>query len=276
MRPTRFAWPSATATDRSRRSCRARRASTASSWSVAACRSRATIRRACAAPASPTARTGRGSRATTRSTCSASRTGTRPTTRRARSSAAPRSCARRAVRAHRSHDLLRPAVSRALPRAGRLRARLRTVGVHLDDRQRALAPALRARAVENQTWVLAAAQGGVHENGRRTYGHSMLVDPWGEVAAERSEDGPGFVAGLCDPARTEEVRGEAAGARASRALIRPPVGRASARRLSAAGPVRRPEGRPTRAGARRPAGGSARCAQPFLRHQRRRAARARP
>ena len=65
---------------------------------------------------------------------------------------------------------------------------------------------LRARAVENQTWVLAAAQGGVHENGRRTYGHSMLVDPWGEVAAERAEDGPGVVAGLCDPARTQDVR----------------------------------------------------------------------
>jgi len=65
---------------------------------------------------------------------------------------------------------------------------------------------LRARAVENQTWILAAAQGGVHGNGRRTWGHSMLVDPWGEVAAERSMDGPGVVAGVCDPARTAQVR----------------------------------------------------------------------
>ena len=40
---------------------------------------------------------------------------------------------------------------------------------------------LRARAIENQCYVLAPAQGGVHENGRRTWGHSMLVDPWGEV-----------------------------------------------------------------------------------------------
>lgn len=65
---------------------------------------------------------------------------------------------------------------------------------------------LRARAVENQTWILAAAQGGVHGNGRRTWGHSMLIDPWGEVAAERTMDGPGVVAGVCDPARTAEVR----------------------------------------------------------------------
>ncbi|MFO1309758.1 MAG: carbon-nitrogen hydrolase family protein [Burkholderiales bacterium] len=65
---------------------------------------------------------------------------------------------------------------------------------------------LRARAVENQTYVLAAAQGGVHGNGRRTYGHSMLVDPWGEIVAERAEGGPGVVVGRCDPARTAEVR----------------------------------------------------------------------
>ncbi|MEO8486998.1 MAG: carbon-nitrogen hydrolase family protein [Betaproteobacteria bacterium] len=65
---------------------------------------------------------------------------------------------------------------------------------------------LRARAVENQAYVLAAAQGGMHANGRRTYGHSCLVDPWGEVIAERIDDGPGCVAGTCDPARTAEVR----------------------------------------------------------------------
>jgi nitrilase len=46
---------------------------------------------------------------------------------------------------------------------------------------------LRTRAVENQCYVLASAQGGRHENGRRTWGHSMVVDPWGEVLAERAE-----------------------------------------------------------------------------------------
>ncbi len=46
---------------------------------------------------------------------------------------------------------------------------------------------LRSRAVENLAFVLAAAQGGLHENGRRTWGHSMLVDPWGQVMAEQAE-----------------------------------------------------------------------------------------
>jgi predicted amidohydrolase len=65
---------------------------------------------------------------------------------------------------------------------------------------------LRARAVENQCYVLAAAQGGTHPGGRRTYGHSLLVDPWGEIVAERVEDGPGVVAGDIDPARIASVR----------------------------------------------------------------------
>ncbi len=46
---------------------------------------------------------------------------------------------------------------------------------------------LRARAVENQCHVLASAQGGLHENGRRTWGHSLVIDPWGEVLADCPE-----------------------------------------------------------------------------------------
>ncbi len=64
---------------------------------------------------------------------------------------------------------------------------------------------LRARAVENQCYVLAAAQGGLHENGRRTWGHSMLIDPWGEIVAMRDE-GAGVVIGEVDPARIAQVR----------------------------------------------------------------------
>lgn len=64
---------------------------------------------------------------------------------------------------------------------------------------------LRARAVENQCYVLAAAQGGKHENGRRTWGHSMLIDPWGEIVAVRDE-GAGAVVGDIDLARIQEVR----------------------------------------------------------------------
>jgi len=64
---------------------------------------------------------------------------------------------------------------------------------------------LRARAVENQCYVLAAAQGGKHENGRRTWGHSMLIDPWGEIVAVRDE-GASVVTGALDPQRIADVR----------------------------------------------------------------------
>jgi deaminated glutathione amidase len=57
---------------------------------------------------------------------------------------------------------------------------------------------LRARAIENLCYVLAPAQGGRHENGRATFGHSMLIDPWGVVLANRP-DGPGVVFGDVDP-----------------------------------------------------------------------------
>ena len=57
---------------------------------------------------------------------------------------------------------------------------------------------LRARAIENQCYVLAAAQGGTHPGGRRTWGHSMLVGPWGDVLDVR-DDGAGVVVGDVDP-----------------------------------------------------------------------------
>lgn len=57
---------------------------------------------------------------------------------------------------------------------------------------------LRARAIENLAYVLAPAQGGRHQNGRSTYGHTMLIDPWGAVIAERA-DGEGVVFGDIDP-----------------------------------------------------------------------------
>ena len=64
---------------------------------------------------------------------------------------------------------------------------------------------LRARAIENQCYVLASAQGGVHPNGRRTWGHSMLIDPWGEVKAVLDE-GEGVVSGQIDPVFLAGVR----------------------------------------------------------------------
>ena len=64
---------------------------------------------------------------------------------------------------------------------------------------------LRARAIENQCYVLAVAQGGKHENGRETHGNSMLIDPWG-IILDRLPKGPGVVVGDVDHARIADVR----------------------------------------------------------------------
>ena len=64
---------------------------------------------------------------------------------------------------------------------------------------------LRARAVENQCYVLAAAQGGLHPGGRLTHGNSMLVDPWGDIVA-RLDKGPGIALGHFDAERLAEIR----------------------------------------------------------------------
>jgi deaminated glutathione amidase len=64
---------------------------------------------------------------------------------------------------------------------------------------------LRARAVENQAYVLAPAQGGHHKNGRDTYGHSMIIDPWGKVLAVLA-GGPGVIAAEIDHAEIARVR----------------------------------------------------------------------
>jgi nitrilase len=64
---------------------------------------------------------------------------------------------------------------------------------------------LRARAIENLCYVLASAQGGKHENGRATFGHSMLIDPWGKVMAMQDE-GPGVVVGTVDTQVIAQMR----------------------------------------------------------------------
>ena len=64
---------------------------------------------------------------------------------------------------------------------------------------------LRARAIENQAYVIASAQGGLHENGRRTWGHSMVIDPWGQVLAMHAT-GPGIAMADIDMAELQRVR----------------------------------------------------------------------
>ncbi|OFN30962.1 acyltransferase [Neisseria sp. HMSC064F04] len=64
---------------------------------------------------------------------------------------------------------------------------------------------LRARAVENQCYVIASAQGGEHESGRRTFGHSMIIDPWGEILDVLPE-GEGIVIADLDGTRLQSVR----------------------------------------------------------------------
>lgn len=64
---------------------------------------------------------------------------------------------------------------------------------------------LRARAIETGTFVIAPAQGGRHENGRETFGHSLIVAPWGEIVAEAGTE-PCVVMATIDPAKVDEAR----------------------------------------------------------------------
>jgi deaminated glutathione amidase len=65
---------------------------------------------------------------------------------------------------------------------------------------------MRARAIENGCFVFAAAQGGKHEHGRETYGHSLVVDPWGKIIAEGGTE-PGVIFAEIDPAQVAVARG---------------------------------------------------------------------
>jgi nitrilase len=64
---------------------------------------------------------------------------------------------------------------------------------------------LRARAIENLAYLMAPAQGGLHPSGRRTWGQTLAIDPWGQVLAQQAE-GPGVVLADCDWARVQQVR----------------------------------------------------------------------
>jgi predicted amidohydrolase len=67
---------------------------------------------------------------------------------------------------------------------------------------------LRARAIENACYVLAPAQAGVHPGGRETYGHSMMIDPWGSIIAQAGADGPQVITAVIDTAQVASVRAQ--------------------------------------------------------------------
>jgi predicted amidohydrolase len=64
---------------------------------------------------------------------------------------------------------------------------------------------IKARAIENQLYIVAAAQGGIHANGRQTYGHSLIVDPWGSILAQATQ-GPALIHGCYDGELLRQVR----------------------------------------------------------------------
>jgi deaminated glutathione amidase len=106
------------------------------------------------------------------------------------------------------YDLRFPQLYRALAQAG---ATLLTVPAAFTRRtgEAHWHVLQRARAVENTAFVISAAQGGRHENGRETYGHSLIVAPWGEVLAEAGTE-PGVILAEIDMARVDEARGRIA------------------------------------------------------------------
>ena len=102
------------------------------------------------------------------------------------------------------YDLRFPQLYRALAQAGAVMLAVPS------SFQRETGPAhwhtlLRARAIENAAWVIAPAMCGEHPNGRSTYGHSLIVDPWGRIAAEL-EDQPGILVAEIDLGQVAKVR----------------------------------------------------------------------
>lgn len=65
---------------------------------------------------------------------------------------------------------------------------------------------LRARAIETGAYIIAPAQGGHHEDGRKTWGHSMIIAPWGEIAARLDHDAPGFICAEIDKTKVANAR----------------------------------------------------------------------
>lgn len=104
------------------------------------------------------------------------------------------------------YDLRFPALYRALTEAGAIMLTIPSAFTRKTGEAGHWHVLVRARAIENGCFVFAAAQGGKHENGRETYGHSLIVDPWGRILAE-GDSAPGVVMAEIDPAEVAKARG---------------------------------------------------------------------
>jgi predicted amidohydrolase len=102
------------------------------------------------------------------------------------------------------YDLRFPQLYRALAQAGALALTVPSAFTETTGKAH-WHVLLRARAIENGAFVIAPAQAGTHANGRKTYGHSLIVAPWGEVLAEAGTD-PGVIVAEIEPALSAEAR----------------------------------------------------------------------
>jgi len=82
---------------------------------------------------------------------------------------------------------------------------------------------LRARAIETGSYVAAAAQGGTHEDGRETYGHSLVIDPWGTVVAEKGDEEPGVLMADLDVTKVADARAKIPALKHDRDFVRETV-----------------------------------------------------
>jgi predicted amidohydrolase len=104
------------------------------------------------------------------------------------------------------YDVRFPALYRALAEAGATMLTVPSAFTRRTGEAGHWHVLVRARAIENGCFVFAAAQGGKHESGRETYGHSLIVDPWGRILAEGDSE-PGMVMAEIDPAEVAKARG---------------------------------------------------------------------
>ena len=118
-----------------------------------------------------------------------------------------RNAGRSSLRPAGAFDLLRSPLPAALPRARAAGAEFIAVPAAFTKQtgEAHWHVLIRARAIESGAFVLAATQGGLHENGRSTFGHSLIVSPWGEVLAEGGEE-PGVIFADIDLAASAEAR----------------------------------------------------------------------